>query len=417
MRADTALLYFIIFIVSAATVYVIIPEIFVHFLGIGSWKRQYSSGVTLTFDDGPDPRYTPRMLTILAEKKVNGCFFLVAEKAEKYPDVVKKILADGHKIGCHGYHHRHAWLMSPLVTWNSWNTALLTLEKITGQELSFVRPPWGGVNLAFLVWCQVKNKKIIGWNAEGRDWLINKKSDEIVNRILSKSKEGTIVLLHDSGGEEGAPENTLVSLEMLCVKIIKDLKLPIVPLNLPDWQFSKRFRFRIWEKWEYLYANHKHITRIDEKNIYRLSRAYYDGPDLFDSKGELIATKDDLVGILHLDNIRFQGMGDNIQKIGLNVLRQARLSLPVLARHVHCNPDYRDIKVLLGVTLINRGVKGLGFSVEDYTHDNAGFIGYMQQMVYRIYNPAGKHNIGKHNAKPKIVWISKEDLFERYLNS
>ncbi|NTW72445.1 MAG: polysaccharide deacetylase family protein [Eubacteriaceae bacterium] len=414
---ETTLLYFVIFIFSTAAVYVIIPEIFVHFLGIGSWKRQYSPGVTLTFDDGPDPRYTSRVLKLLAENKVPGCFFLVAENAVKYPELVKNILEDGHKIGCHGYHHRHAWLMSPLTTWNLWNNALIELERITDQELIYVRAPWGGVNLAFLVWCRVKNKKIIGWNASGRDWLIKKTPVKIIDRIIGKSKEGTIVLLHDSGGEEGSPENTLASLEMLCRKIRKDLKLPLVPLELPDWSFSKRLGFRIWEKWETLYANHKRITRIDENNIYRLSRDHYNGPDLFNSHGQLLATKDDLVGILHLDNIRFQGLGDSIQKIGLSVLRQARLSLPVLASYVHGNPDFKDIKVLLGVTLINRGVKGLGFSVEEYPNDNAGFIGFMQQMVYRVYNPAGKHNLGKHNAKPKIVWISKEELFERYLNS
>jgi peptidoglycan/xylan/chitin deacetylase (PgdA/CDA1 family) len=85
--------------------YLLIPEICLHIFGWGSWKRQYSPGVSLTFDDGPDPNYTPLVLDTLAKLNIKATFFLVAEKAENNPAIVKRIIAEGHTIGCHCYTH------------------------------------------------------------------------------------------------------------------------------------------------------------------------------------------------------------------------------------------------------------------------------------------------------------------------
>lgn len=407
--------YFALFILLIVLVYMLIPELLVHFFGFGAWKRQYTPGVALTFDDGPDPRYTPRFLEILAQQQIRACFFLVAEKAKNHPELVQMIRNGGHSIGAHGYFHRHAWTMLPWQSWNLWNKALSELKNLIGQEPDFVRAPWGGVNLAFLIWCKVKNKKLIGWSADGRDWRIDRTPTRIIGRIAAHVNEGTIVLLHDSGGDEGAPNNTAASLPGLCAKIREDLKLPIVPLELPSWPLSRRIGFRIWEKWEHLYARIRKVRRIDDKNIFRLATANYHGPDLYNEKGERLATKGDLVGELHLDNIRLQGLGSNVGKIGISALKHARLSLPVLVRYIASSPEYKNIKVIVGVTLISRGVQGLGFSVQEYSNENAGFVGFMQRIIYLIYNPAGKHGSEKLGFKPKVVWISKEKLFEKYL--
>jgi peptidoglycan/xylan/chitin deacetylase (PgdA/CDA1 family) len=86
-----ALFYILLILFLLVCFYFLLPELLLHFLGIGSHKRQFSPGVALTFDDGPDPRYTPRLLEILARQNVKACFFLVGEKAEKYPEIVRKI--------------------------------------------------------------------------------------------------------------------------------------------------------------------------------------------------------------------------------------------------------------------------------------------------------------------------------------
>lgn len=412
---QNTVLIFATLLVLIFVFYLLIPELCLHFLGLGAWKRQYTPGVTLTFDDGPDPRYTPRLLELLAKQKITACFFLVAEKAIQHPELVRQIRDAGHIIGSHGYYHRHAWFLSPWKTWNLWNKSIVELQKITYQQPQYVRGPWGGVNLAFFLWCRINKKRIIVWTTDGMDWESPRTPAEILQRVFRKTSEGTIVLLHDSGGAPGAPENTLASLEELCLKIRTELNLPIVPLSFPDWSFLRRLAFRLWEKWEHYYAKKNGVHRLDEHNLFRLARTHYHGPDLYTDDGTLLATKGDTVGELHLDNIRLRVAGTDMQKIGFRILKQIRLSLPILARYISTNPNYKDLKVFIGITMINRGVKGLGFTVQEYPNRNGFVIGLLQKVIMRIYHPAGnKRDIDKLGDKPKLIWISTETILERY---
>lgn len=411
----TLLSYFSLLTFSFILIYLVVPEIMLHWLGIGSWKRQYSPGVALTFDDGPDPKYTPLLLDILAQQRITACFFLVGQKVEKYPEIVRMIHKQGHLIGSHGYLHKHAWLMTPQKTWENWDKGLKAIEKIIGIEPDYIRPPWGGFNLSIYSWCIAKNKRIIGWNAKGKDWQGNITSSRIVDTVLQNTAEGSIILLHDSSLEEGAAANTLTCLAELIPKIKNNMKLPIVPLGFPDWTISRRVSFRLWEKWEHLYARIYGIKRIDDKNLFRLSLSRYRGPDLFNEEGELLATKGDKIGEIHLDNIRFQSAGTNLQSIGIKALKQVRLSLPNLAEYIALHPDFRNVKVYIGVTLLNRGVKGLGFSVQEYPFHNGLMIGLFQKVLMQIYHPAGNHRKTESlGDKPKMVWISKKKLLDKY---
>src|SRR5881397_2162197 len=72
--------------------------------------------VALTFDDGPDPEATPRLLRLLAARDVRATFFLIGERAARHPDIVRALVADGHEVGNHTWHHRNAWFLSPRAT-------------------------------------------------------------------------------------------------------------------------------------------------------------------------------------------------------------------------------------------------------------------------------------------------------------
>ncbi|KUO62785.1 MAG: polysaccharide deacetylase [Gracilibacter sp. BRH_c7a] len=414
MYESIVLILFFIIIISL-TVYQFIPEIVVKYLGLGSWKRQYSPGVSLTFDDGPDPRYTPLLLNILKKNNIQACFFVLGEKAEKYPHLVKSIYDDGHIIGSHGYCHQHAWTMSPLKTWRSWDKSIAEIRRAIGEETQFIRSPWGSINLALIIWCLLKKKRIVSWNATGKDWRRNNTPESIISKISQRMAEGSIVLLHDSGGEQGAPDNTIACIEQLCRHIREVHKLPIIGLQFPTWSVFRRLSFRIWEKWERLYAQFKKIKRIDDNNLFRLGLTHYQGPDLLNDKGEILATKGDIIGEIHLDNIRFQLIGDDLQNIGLRALKQIRLSLPSLVKYIANNPDYNQVKVYIGVTMLNKGVKGLGFNVEDFPIHNGYIIGFFQKIIMFIYHPLGsQRKTSTLGNKPKLVWISKEKLIEKY---
>ena len=392
--------------------YTIIPDIFLHRLGFGSWKRQFSPGVALTFDDGPDPENTPRLLEILRQRHIPATFFVVAEKAKKYPDLIRQIVADGHQIGLHSLDHRYAWFALPGRTDREWTESLQELEKISGKKITWMRPPWGTFNLMTWLWLKKQGLKAVLWNVEGHDWKADRSPAEIAGAIARKVDEGSIVVMHDSGGESGAPEHTLAAVELLREQIEGELKLPFVPLEFPDWPLSRRLTFRLWEKWEHYYARKHHVERVDATNILRLEKSVYGGPVLYDEDGAILAQKGDVVAEIHLDNVRLQAQGSDMQRTALKAIRQARKSLPDLARYVAEHPAYDDIKVFMGETLIYRGVRGFGFNVQDLpdTWRSRG-IAWLQLRIMRVYHPAGKERQNERlGTQTKLVWISRRGL-------
>ena len=400
------------FVLGGYALYTVIPDLLLHRLGIGSWKRQFSPGVVLTFDDGPDPAATPRVLEVLKKYHVCATFFVVAERAEKYPELIRQIQADGHSIGVHSLNHKYAWFTSPWKTSREWTESVRILERLLDHKVTWMRPPWGTFNLTTWWWLKRHELRAVLWNAEGHDWEARRSPEEITERILKRTNEGTIIVLHDNSRELGAQENSIIALEQLCIRIVKELKLPLVPLEFPDWKIGKQLEFRIWEKWEHYYARKHRVERIDDKNIFRLEKSSYDGPNLYAEDGKLLAEKGDLVAEIHFDNIRLQARGRDPLKTALKAMHQVRESIPGLARYVAKDPTYDNIKVFVAQTLFHRGVKGFGFNVQDLpdTRKSQG-IAKLQKMTMRVYHPVGKNRQNERlGNKTMLVWISREKL-------
>ncbi|MHB8077379.1 polysaccharide deacetylase family protein [Desulfosporosinus fructosivorans] len=401
-------------VVGALALYTVIPDLILHHLGIGSWKRQYSPGVVLTFDDGPDPVFTPRILEVLKRHHVCATFFVIAEKARIYPDLIHQIKDGGHQIGVHSLNHRYAWFTSPWKTSREWTESVRILENLTDEKITWMRPPWGTFNLMTWWWLKRNKLRAVLWSVEGHDWKARYSPSEITERIIKVTKEGAIVVLHDSGGESGAPENTILALDLLCEQIVDGQKLPLVPLVFPDWKVRKRLTFRAWEKWEHYYTKRHRIERINDTNIFHIEKNTYEGPKLYDAERNLIAQKGDAVVELHLENIRLQTNQDTQKTVHL-VMRQIRESLPVLARYIETNPMYDNINVFVAQTLLHRGVKAFGFHVQDLPDSFKGrVIAWLQKMIIHVYQPAGKkHKKGKLGNRPMLVWISREELMRK----
>ena len=399
-------------VLAGVALYTVIPDFFLHRLGMGSWKRQFSPGVALTFDDGPDPIVTPRVLEVLKRHNISATFFVVAEKAKIYPELIRQMQAEGHQIGVHSLTHRYAWFSSPWKTAREWTESVRLLEQLTGNKITWMRPPWGTFNLMTWWWLKKHKMRAVLWNVEGHDWESQRLPEDITARILSKVNEGAIIVLHDSGGENGAPENTLIALEQLDDRIVHGLKLPFVPLEFPDWPTGQRLSFRVWETWEHYYAKKHRVERIDATNIFRLEKMVYEGPNLYAEDGKLLAEKGDPAAEIHLDNIRLQAKGRDMQKTALKVMRQIRESLPGLAQYVAEDPTYDNIKVFVAETLLYRGVKGLGFTVQELpdTLKSQG-VAWLQKMIMRVYHPEGKNRKNERlGNKTKLVWISRGRL-------
>lgn len=182
--------------------------------------NQDKKSIALTFDDGPDPSYTNRLLDILKENDVKATFFLVADKAKKNRDIVERMKAEGHGIGMHSLYHKSAWLSLPHETIKEFSKSLSIFSDL-GLHITYFRPPWGTFN-ALTLRGAIKHKlKIIMWTVEAFDWRKDNTPAKIEDILLSRIEDEDIIVLHDSGGATGAPNNTLKALETTIPKLLK----------------------------------------------------------------------------------------------------------------------------------------------------------------------------------------------------
>jgi peptidoglycan/xylan/chitin deacetylase (PgdA/CDA1 family) len=166
----------------------------------------------LSFDDGPDCNYTPALLRILQEHKVRATFFVIAAKAERHPELVNAILAAGHEIGLHTYDHRHAYWLGRQASKTTIRKGVQVLQSLTGTPVEWLRFPWGAANFFGRMEARRNNLKVVLWTANAQDWLLKTRADGITARLVRRVKSGAIIVLHDSGGEPGAPLQMLQAL-------------------------------------------------------------------------------------------------------------------------------------------------------------------------------------------------------------
>jgi peptidoglycan/xylan/chitin deacetylase (PgdA/CDA1 family) len=177
-----------------------------------AWRATFRSTVArsdcvcLTFDDGPDPRATSPILQMLEKAGARATFFLLGENVERYPDLARQILEMGHEIGEHGYRHVHAWKAGPLQSVRDLQRGrkvLRTTLLLRGPVL--LRPPYGKLNLATLLYVLVLHKRLAFWSVDPRDYD-HDAAESVVQDVMERVRPGDVVLLHDgrtgaSGGE------------------------------------------------------------------------------------------------------------------------------------------------------------------------------------------------------------------------
>jgi peptidoglycan-N-acetylglucosamine deacetylase len=163
--------------------------------------------VAITFDDGPDPQWTPKILDILKTANAKAAFFLVGVNAEKYPGLVRRIVDEGHEIGNHTYYHPNLALAWPEHVRLELNATQLLIETITGRATTLFRPPYAAdtqpSQMSELVPLQIAQELsylVVLENIDPQDWA-KPGADIILQRIKQQRRDGSIILLHDAGGD------------------------------------------------------------------------------------------------------------------------------------------------------------------------------------------------------------------------
>jgi len=152
--------------------------------------------MALTFDDGPYPPYTGRLLDVLKEKKIRATFFLVGEQARLHPDLVRRMVDEGHTVGLHAFCHRDFLKLTEEEKEKDLQQGKEILQSITGKEPVYWRPPHGFRDSSVMKIASAKDLQVVNWSVIPRDWTgIDKQ--EIYNRVMDKAEDGAVVLLHD----------------------------------------------------------------------------------------------------------------------------------------------------------------------------------------------------------------------------
>ncbi len=182
------------------------------FTGTATWRGPVQNrAVALTFDDGPDPRWTPRVLDVLAAHGARATFFLIGRRAAAAPDVVRAIADAGHEVANHTWSHPSLWLCSPRRTEHEIARGHVTLAELTGVAPRHFRPPWGMVNAAMGRALTRTGERCVFWSLQP-EGLRPRSAEAQAEYVVTRVSPGAIVDLHDAEGVAGAPARLVAAL-------------------------------------------------------------------------------------------------------------------------------------------------------------------------------------------------------------
>ena len=150
----------------------------------------------LTFDDGPNPHTTTKLLEVLAEERVQASFFVIGSEVEKYPELVAQIAKGGHTLGNHSFNHNFLPGLSTKIIENEIYRTNNLIEEISGIHTKFFRPPYGIIDHRGAFFLKEAAMTIVYWGCMPEDWR-PVGSSSVTKRVLRKLEAGTLIVLHE----------------------------------------------------------------------------------------------------------------------------------------------------------------------------------------------------------------------------
>jgi peptidoglycan-N-acetylglucosamine deacetylase len=156
--------------------------------------------IYLTFDDGPNPTWTPEILSLLEDSGAQASFFVIGEKAKAWPELVEREVRDGDTIGDHTWSHPNLTQLSASVVWAELARDRNLITELTGKPPSLWRPPYEAFNPPVLAIASGLRMRMQLWSVETGDWQLPG-TEVIVLRVMAALHNGMVVLFHDGGGD------------------------------------------------------------------------------------------------------------------------------------------------------------------------------------------------------------------------
>ncbi|CAM3032171.1 polysaccharide deacetylase family protein [Lactococcus hircilactis] len=150
--------------------------------------------IALTFDDGPNPTTTPKLLKTLADNDVKATFFPLGEEAKANPDIIKAEAAQGHEVASHTWDHKNLVTLTPEQQKQEILSAHDLINSLTGQKTNFFRPPYGSYNATTLAQTPLA---AVDWSIDTNDWRYVNNTPMVIQNAVNYAHDGGIILIHD----------------------------------------------------------------------------------------------------------------------------------------------------------------------------------------------------------------------------
>ncbi|WP_172194005.1 polysaccharide deacetylase family protein [Saccharibacillus qingshengii] len=427
---ETTLLIWLFYLSSF---YAFIPGLISRIFGFRAFRKGKSeTELALTFDDGPDPQYTAKLLDLLKRYEAKATFFVVGSHAAQHPDLLKRMQAEGHAIGIHNYIHRTNWLMRPGSVRKQINRTNEVIERVTGERAVYYRPPWGIVNLFDLVGRH--ELQLVLWSGIFGDWRKRLGEERLLKRMRRKMRGGEVLVLHDCGATLGAndkaPENMLRALERFLEEAYaKGLSSVTVERLMETTKKAggkqmgqvSPFKKALVGAWLLYERGFRFVFRLQEAEgapLYHFRKTRYTGQPIELGSG-LTLVKGDPIVELHFDNkmlFEFGSRSRSSVQLAILMIRGTEQSFPGIAEYIRQDPDLREAKAVYAVSMINRGPEQFGFEVHDLP---SGWFAratrlYLKLLLWAIH-PSGSARLQEQSEflVPKIMVMPMETMLTR----
>ena len=196
------------------------------------------ASVYLTFDDGPDPDWTPRVLDVLDGAGAKATFFVIGRAAQAASTLVRRIAADGHEIGNHTYSHRHPWTMREAAARREVRDGAAAIAEVVGHAPRLYRPPHGRMRQCMIEEARYGGQATVLWSLSAVDWGPFGRAAGIEGRLRAVAA-GDIVLMHDGRRSQNRPAELVLVLprflaELGCRRLIPSTPIDSATVRVPN---------------------------------------------------------------------------------------------------------------------------------------------------------------------------------------
>ncbi|MFD2116417.1 polysaccharide deacetylase family protein [Paenibacillus yanchengensis] len=402
------------------TFYAFLPGLISRIFGFRVFKKgETKKEIALTFDDGPDPVYTEKLLDLLARYNAKATFFVVGAHAKPFPELLQRMHREGHTIGVHNFEHKSNWFMRPKTVKRHIDQTNDIIEAATGHRSNYYRPPWGIVNL--FDYSNLGHMQIILWSAMFSDWRTRVGAKRLEKRMLKKLRPGEVLLLHDCGRTMGAdvdaPANMLLALEAYLeagqqqqftfVEIGQLIKLTDQK-RVNQLSPLKKTMIASWLAYEKMFHKVFRLKQVgtSQQPVMHYRVITYKGEQVELQEGTNLKKGDDVIE-LHFDNKLLSGIALRSKTpiaAALRLLREVEGALPQLADQVKVDTTASRAKAVYGVTMIHKGADRLGFMIKPLSQNLFSYISkvYLHVLMRVLTKPKSRREKSSRHHKMKL---------------